>query len=364
MHQKGQDTQSGQSIVLVAMAMLGVIIFVAIAVDLSSAYGGRRTAQNGADGAALAAARQLAYQINNDAFSDYAIHVELNDFAERNGVADSDLVLANAVNRHVEGVYLYEDGEPIPGAEIGGGLVPGDAWGVEATTYITTPSYFGGVLGFDGYPVQATAAVILEKACGAECLLPIAFHTLPFTLTQGSCYNIWNGAGKGNFGWLNWTNQGYGYKWGSCSPNSVIHDLEPDTCHSGLVAIGDWIAGTVGVNDDKNVRKSLAKHWINTGEEATVPVWDVSQGTGCGMGTKGLSYRVAGFARIKILSYQLPQGQGEVVYPAGFDPTQCVTVGEDPNNGFRISAQFIDWVGGEGGNCRAVGTLRAPRITK
>ena len=32
-------------------------------------------------------------------------------------------------------------------------------------------------------PARSTAAVVLEKACGAECLLPIAFHTLPFTLT-------------------------------------------------------------------------------------------------------------------------------------------------------------------------------------
>lgn len=364
MHEKGQDTQSGQSIVLVAMAMLGVIIFVAIAVDLSSAYGGRRTAQNGADGAALAAARQLAYQINHDAFSDYAIHVELNDFAERNGVADSDLVLANTVNRHVEGVYLYDDGEPIPGAEIGGGLVPGDAWGVEATTYITTPSFLGGIMGFDGYPVQATAAVVLERACGADCLLPIAFHTLPFTMTQGSCYNIWNGAGKGNFGWLNWTKQNFSYQWGACTPNTLQYDMTPGLCNSGLVRVGDWVAGTVGRDVAVPKVGNSLKYYIDSGEEATIIVWDLSAGQGCGDLDSGLQYRAAGFARIKILGYQLPQGQGTVDYPATFDPSQCVTVGEDPNNGTRISAQFIDWAGGEGGNCRAIGTLRAPVLTK
>ncbi|MEJ2211556.1 MAG: hypothetical protein P8129_21325 [Anaerolineae bacterium] len=253
---------------------------------------------------------------------------------------------------------------PISGAEIGGGTVPVDAWGVEATTYITTPSFLGGIVGFDGYPVQATAAVVLERACGADCLLPIAFHTLPFTMTEGSCYNIWNGAGKGNFGWLNWTSQGFDYQWGACTPNTLEFDLSPNQCHSGLVAFGDWIAGTVGRNVTEPKVGNALKDWIDSGDAATVVVWDQSRGEGCDVAQSPLQYRAAGFARVQILSYQLPQGQGVVDYPSSFDPTQCITVGENPNNGFRITARFIDWAGGEGGNCEAIGTLRAPRITR
>lgn len=354
----GRHTQEGQSIVLVAMAMLGLVIFVAITVDLSSAYVGRRTAQNGADGAALAAARQLAYQINHDTFSDSMIQIELNDFAERNGVADTDGTLANTVNRHVEGFYLNVNGDPIVGAAIGGGSVPNNAWGVEATTYITTPSFLGGVLGFDGYPVQASAAVVLERACGVDCLLPIAAHTMAFT-TTAPCYNFWNGEGPGNFGWLNWSIQGYSCQQDDCSAICLATNLENENCNSGFLRVGDWVAGTTGVTNDVKVRRAL-EYYIDTPEEALVPVWDITNGgSGCG----GLQYQVAGFARIQILGYKLSQGNS---YPdvSVFDPSTCVTLGTAPNDGNRISARFIDWAGGEGGNCRAIGTLRAPVLTK
>jgi hypothetical protein len=347
------DLERGQSIVLVAFTMVALIIFAAIAIDMSSAYVGRRTAQNGADAAALAGTRQLADQVNHDSFNDTLILFELEDFTGRNGAKG-----------RVEGIYLDGNGDPIEGAAVGGGYVPNDAWGIEATAYLTAPTFLGGILGFNGYPVQATAAALLEYACGVDCLLPIAMHTLPFTLTQGTCYNIWNGAGSGNFGWLNWTKQEATYQWGACTPNTLEYDMTPGLCNSGLVEVGDWIAGTVGVNDAPKVRNSL-KYYIDNEVPVTVVVWDESQGTGCGSAEGGLAYRAAGFARMLLLGYQLPQGQGVVTYPEDFDPEDpvngCATVGLDPNNGFRISGRFLDWAEGEGGNCEAIGTVRAPR---
>ena len=57
--------EKGQSLVLVAGALVVLVMFVAIAVDLGSAYYARRTAQNAADGAAVAGASRLATGINN-----------------------------------------------------------------------------------------------------------------------------------------------------------------------------------------------------------------------------------------------------------------------------------------------------------
>lgn len=340
------DLERGQSIVLVAFAMVALIIFTAIAVDMSSAYVGRRTAQNGADAAALAGTRQLADQVNHDSFNDSLILFELEDFAQRNGV-----------DGRVEGLYLDGNGDPIEGAVVGGGFVPNDAWGIEATTYLTAPTFFGGILGFDGYPLQATAAALLEYACGVDCLLPIAAHTMAFTSTA-SCYNFWNGEGPGNFGWLNWSIQGNSCKQDDCSSVCLADNLDHENCRSGFVHVGDWMAGTTGVSNDSKVRKAL-DYYIDTPQEAVVPVWDITNGSG-GCGPGGLQYRAAGFARMQILGYKLSQGNA---YPdeSVFDPSTCVTLGTPPNDGNRISAKFIEWAEGEGGTCKAIGTVRAPR---
>jgi uncharacterized membrane protein len=132
---KARQRQQGQSVILVAAAMLALLLFVAIAVDMSKAYVDRRVAQNAADGAALAGARRLAYQINSDLYDDAAIQIEMNDFGERNGVLDTNGVLADQINANVEGYYLNEKGNQI--GQVGQGSVPSKAWGIEAVTYIT-----------------------------------------------------------------------------------------------------------------------------------------------------------------------------------------------------------------------------------
>jgi hypothetical protein len=350
--------QVGQSIVLVAIALLALVIFAAISVDVSNGYVNRRTAQNAADGAALAGARQLAYQINTNVFSDQNIKIEMNDFGERNGIKDTDGALANALNANVEGYYLDEKGHRISNVLIGSGTVPADAWGIEAFTYITAPTFLGGVIGLDGLPLQATAQVILEKACGASCVVPVATYGIEFTSTA-TCYNIWNGSGPGNFGWLNWSWQETFCDTADCSSPCLVDNLTPGICRSGFIRVGDWVAGTTGVSNDSKIRKML-QYYIDTPEEFTVVVWDKTNNeSGCGPWPNGLHYRVAGFARMQLLGYQLSQGPG---YDPFVDPSTCVTLGEEPNDGNRLTARFIDWVGGEGGNCKAIGTLRAPRL--
>jgi hypothetical protein len=351
-----KQRQEGQSIVLVAIALLALVIFTAISVDVSNAYANRRLAQNAADGAALAGARRLAYQINTNSFSDPMIKIEMNDFGERNEIEDTDGVPANAVNANVEGFYLNEKGQRTSNTPIGSGTVPNDAWGIEAITYITAPTFLGGVLGLDGLPLQATAKVILERACGAACVVPIATYAIEFTSTA-TCYNIWNGSGPGNFGWLNWSWQENFCDTDDCSSPCLVDNLDPATCRSGFIRVGDWVAGTTGVSSDSKI-KNLLKYYIDTPEEFTVVVWDKTNNqSGCGPWPNGLHYHVAGFARMQLLGFQLSQGPGY-----GHDGTGCVTLGVPPNDGNRLTARFIDWVGGEGGNCKAVGTLRAPKL--
>lgn len=376
-----ESEEKGQSLVLVVIALLILVMFAAITVDISSAYLGRRTAQVAADGAALAAGRQLAQQYNLGVYNDRAIKIELNDFGERNGAEDTGGTLADADNHSVTGVYLDQN-ENVIGA-IGLGSVPAGVIGVEATVHLTTPAFFGGVIGQDGYPVQAEATVMLDLACGADCILPVATHFFPFT-TTAECYNIWNGGDPGNFGWLNWTWQGVTCQVNSdpneiCSAECIAENLDPgNECRSGFISVGDWVAGTVGVNNANAIGGLLETYRI-TGEPFTVVVWETTNGKGgCGAGPAGeyntaqqigMHYRVAGFARMEVVGYQLPNGN-PMPDASVFDyATRCTTIAPPEQNkekqGFRISAKFLGWAEGEGGNCAVnYGTVRAPVIRR
>lgn len=386
------QVERGQSIIIVAFAMVALVLFAALAVDLSSAYVERRTAQNAADGAALAGAAQLAYEINHRSYRDPAIKIHMNVYAERNGVADTDGVKGNGVNDNLEGYYLDANGDRLSEQLIGATTVPSGALGVEATAYITAPTFFGGLFGLRGLPLSAEAASVLEQACGADCVVPIATHMRPFTETEEwdlavDCFNIWNGSGPGEYGWLNWGWQEMNCDeyphtcpvppeechQDDCSSKCLVQNLNPAQCSSGFIAVGDWVAGTTGVVNDSKVRRQL-EYYIGIPGDPTHPpqpftsiVWDyIHEGQqGCGPWPNGLHYHVAGFAQMQLLGYKLSQG---LEYDPWVDPAECIALNEppggDPNAGNRLTARFIQWGGGETGNCYAVGTLLAPQLIR
>jgi uncharacterized membrane protein len=53
------ENERGQAIVILALAMAALLLFASLAIDGGNAYVERRRAQNAADAAALAGARQL-----------------------------------------------------------------------------------------------------------------------------------------------------------------------------------------------------------------------------------------------------------------------------------------------------------------
>jgi hypothetical protein len=371
MNDSKQARQKGQSVILVAFALVGLVLFVAIAVDISDAYVHRRTAQNAADAAALGGAQELGRQFNADSFSDSAIKAEMNDFAERNNIEDTDGIAGNDVNGNVIGFYLDEDSNRR--GQIGmqvDDAVPEEVAGVEALTRIRAPTFFGGILGLDGLPIQAEAAVQFQPVCEKGCVVPIATYDLSGTLDDylpGRCYNIWNGDGPGNFGWLNWSIQGDSCGEGgteTCNIPCLEENLDPDNCNSGLVSVGDPVAGTTGDKTSGLIRTQL-RRYIDNQISFTVPVWKrTNEGQGCGRPDGGLWYEVSGFAEMQLLGYQLAQGAGNAYDPLVDPDTDCVSLGEEPNGGNRLTATFLRYVDGETGNCEAGGTLLAPRLTR
>jgi hypothetical protein len=383
MKENNERRQYGQSIVLVAVALVALVIFAAIAVDVANTYLHRRTAQNAADAAALAGARDLARQLNECSLnpdcdleenfwmwsSEIPIMEEMNDFAERNGIQDTDGMPGNYVNQNVVGYYLGADGLRISDGEndiiIGAtDIVHPDARGVEAVAASLAPSFFGGIIGLDGISVDAESAVIFEGACSDNCLIPIAPYSRTFEYNH--CYNIWNGEGSGNFGWLNWTLQGNTCEQGggACSAQCLEQNLNPETCNSGRIEVGDWVGGTVGDNNSKGIRDQL-DWYIDEMEPFSVPIWDyTNEGGGCGRPGSGLHYHVAGFGRFQALAYQLSQGGGNAYNPYGIDIEDCEDWGDGPHGGNRITGEFLPWVEGEGGDCDPFGSVIAPSVIK
>jgi len=362
--------QRGQSVVLVAVALIVLVLFVAIAVDASDAYVHRRTAQNAADAAALAGGQELGKQFNDHLYSGTLIKTDMNNFAEQNDIPDTNGVPADAQNKNVVGYYLDRSGNRLSETPIGSpydsSILP-NVWGIEAVTTITAPTFFGGIIGLDGMPVHASAAVMLQGVCGHSCVVPIATNMMDFEATEGNCYNIWNGDGPGNFGWLNWSVQGSGCDTGgdTCSAQCLEQNLAFGTCRSGLIKVGDWVGGSTGVANAAFIRNTLRYDYIDPQRHFAVVVWDeTNEGAGCGRPDGGLWYHVTGFAEMQLLGYDLSQGLGQAAIYDTVDFTRCQTLGFEPHGGVRLTARFIRWVSGEPGDCDPHGSLLTPRLVR
>ncbi len=137
-------------------------------------------------------------------------------------------------------------------------------------------------------------------------LYPIALSAQTLSnVAPGTVVNVFNGSQPGNFGWLSWA--------GSPSEPTLVKSLtppgdsstyvNPDAPTDHQVSVGDWVQSKPGVSNSKNVRDAL------DGLESldiTIPIWDHARGQG-----EHAAYHVAGFARVRLVSYQLP-GQNQI----------------------------------------------------
>jgi hypothetical protein len=144
-------------------------------------------------------------------------------------------------------------------------------------------------------------------AAGACALYPIALHaqSLVGVAVGGVIPDVYNGSQPGNFGWLTWA--------GSPSVPTLVTSLtppgnsatyvNPSNAADHVVSIGDWVQGKPGVSNSSQVRAALDR--LKT-LDITVPVWDTAAGQG-----NNSTYRVAAFARVRLLDYRLP-GQNRI----------------------------------------------------
>ena len=155
--------ERGAVLVHVAVAMVALIAFSALAVDYGAFWVGRRQAQNSADAAALAGAVSLAFDDPDD--------------VPRAQAAAAAAGVANQVFGAAPSVDPATDVQLIPCPPGAPGL-PDTC--IRANVYRSAarsnplPTFFAQIMGITGQDVRATATAQVETGNAAECVKPWA----------------------------------------------------------------------------------------------------------------------------------------------------------------------------------------------
>lgn len=317
MKKKTLSQEHGQSILIIALLMVGMIAMMGLIFDGGNAYIQRRRMQNAVDSGALAGGRALAYQLVTDNPNDYPVQKAVNDFVQANG--------GSIENIHA--VYVNAQGTPtgIVGAY---GSIPPNTRGISVTESTAFQTYFLKSLNVDIGNVSA-AALVMTGQPEPNNLWPMTVQTntlessalLPnvcsFDPGAAPC-QIWGqGTGPGSL-------QYQSFKICDTSANFMTNVLAGNQT-SGTVSVGDWICTSTGT---MSTAKDYLPSYIN--KDITIPIYDYTNGlTG-----SNLEYHVVGFAKFTLLGYWYGNGTGQ---SGGY--TAC---GAQTNQ--YICAQFITTV--------------------
>ena len=215
--------QSGQTIVVFALALVALILGVGLIIDVGNAWSEQRRDQNAADAAARAGAAILASKAVQG--STTTLSNAQWDEAVRNAVTVSATANETAVAAAYYTDYL---GNILAGSPaVGGGSVPADAAGVSASTRRTPGTYLIRVIGITQWTITTDATAVAGPSPGCfdtadKCVfLPV---TVPVTVfacsTNGKTQPIdppqtWVfgqvitlplcGGNPGSVGWIDWT---------------------------------------------------------------------------------------------------------------------------------------------------------------
>jgi len=197
---KSAGSEKGQSLVVVAAAMIVLLIFTAFAVDLAFWYVQRRQMQNAADAAVLVGARELAlYQVDPTAsLTNGQLYAIIQDWARRNQAQD------------VQALYIAENGFRYPISAGDGSPAPTDysaATGVHVIASTSFPTFFAKVLGLNLMTASAEAEAVYEAAWATSGLVPLAYrwHSDEAYTAGTEGYTLFAGNNKNapaEWGWL------------------------------------------------------------------------------------------------------------------------------------------------------------------
>ena len=199
MRRKTMTNENGQSLIIVAFAMITLLMFSAFAVDLSYWYLQRRQMQNAADAGSLVGARALGlYQVDPTAsLTNAQLYDIILDWARRNKAGT------------VQALYVSESGSRYPISAGDSSPAPKDysaATGVHVKALVQVPTFFSNMLGLATLSASADAEARYDSAWSTSGLVPLAFRWMSSgAYTVGTEYTVFAGNDKNapaQWGWL------------------------------------------------------------------------------------------------------------------------------------------------------------------
>ncbi len=149
---KHRSIQSGQAIVLMALAMVGLLAFVILAIDGGRFYAQRRQSQNASDMAALGGLYKFATLLSSATFTstitDAQAMQEIVRVAQMNQIADTDGNSNNNINANVQAWWVNSTGGILRQLDpASNNPPPSGTTAVKVMTYIPYPTFIGGLIG-------------------------------------------------------------------------------------------------------------------------------------------------------------------------------------------------------------------------
>jgi Flp pilus assembly protein TadG len=310
--------ERGGIAVVVAIVMVVVLGFAAIAIDIAKLYSERAQLQNGADAAALAAARNCATVAPPDNCA--AISIDIQRLANGNAVDGKTTVnpaVLDRVNRRVTVTTSAAEDGVSPNA---------------------VSLYFARALGFDNAEVSATSTVRWGSPSAGTTPFPLAFSIcqVSTTLEKGAqlleAHNPNDNNDKGTPdciyankpvpGGFNWTREVVGVCGSNIDLNTSLSYSEtgndaPDNCGPTLTSWAQLI----------NAKKDVI---------VLLPVFDSANGTG-----SSATYHLAAFAAFKVQGWKFSGGSG---LPFVFQNTSSAGGPNCPQSCRGIIGSFIRYV--------------------
>ncbi len=136
-------------------------------------------------------------------------------------------------------------------------------------------------------------------------IYPITFEQALFDgIEAGTAFDeVPIGMGTGNFSWLTWSGDpsAPALALSLLPPGNSRDYINPDNIEDSLPEIGEWVQGSPGVSNSRNVREAVN---ALLGRDIIVPVWNQTREQG-----NAFDYLVADFALVRLNAYKL-SGQG------------------------------------------------------
>jgi Flp pilus assembly protein TadG len=364
--------ERGQALIVMVFAVIALLVIAGLAIDGGMAILDRRRMQNASDAASLAGTRLLAGAICGEGGDDAAIAAEVNRYAEKNGVPDTDGEAGNGVNDSVAADYV--DFDEVVLGHVGAGTIPNGATGVSVTVEISRPTYFVSLIGIDTAGASAAALAMTGRPLMGGGMRPFGIpYPVVGALSPGDCFDIsfgncdqdecninYTGGQDQHRGWMN-----LAYVWNnteeaddfpraiSSNPSGQLKDWMQNGWNGTLCADGFWNDGYHN-GDHIHAKPGTEQDVINVapiGELIYVPIYDAfpdcdgeapdiatpyPQSPNACTGMQGADYyHIVGFAGVRIQSTSTPDhsmymcleetimGEGQPGPSAGYGSDVC-----------------------------------------